>query len=74
MFPRWRDVFTGQAGRFFYRRMAWLDRSLIVGLFNDGVRVYEPHNSGWWYDFGFYVAVIGGFGGIALFRKKSGKS
>ena len=44
--------------------------SLIVGLFKDGIRIYEPHNSGWWYDFGFYIAVIAGFGGIALFRRE----
>jgi hypothetical protein len=43
--------------------------SLIVGLFKDGVRLYEPFNTGWWYDLGFYVAVISGFGGIALTRK-----
>ncbi len=43
--------------------------SLIVGLFKDGVRIYEPNNTGWWYDFGFYIAVIAGFGGIALSRK-----
>jgi len=44
--------------------------SLIWGLFNDSIRVYEPINSGWWYDFGFYIAIIGGFGGISLFRKQ----
>jgi hypothetical protein len=44
--------------------------SLIVGLFKDGTRIYEPFNSGWWYDFGFYIAVIAGFGGISLFRKR----
>jgi hypothetical protein len=43
--------------------------SLIVGLFKDGVRIYEPYNTGWWYDFGFYIAVIAGFGGIALSRR-----
>jgi hypothetical protein len=43
--------------------------SLIVGLFKDGVRIYEPYNTGWWYDLGFYIAVIAGFGGIALSRK-----
>jgi hypothetical protein len=48
--------------------------SLIVGLFKDGVRVYEPFNTGWWYDFGFYIAVIAGFGGIALTRKGKKKS
>ena len=47
--------------------------SLIMGLFNDNIRVYEVFNSGWWYDFGFYMAVISGFGGLALFRKKGSK-
>jgi hypothetical protein len=48
--------------------------SLIVGLFKDGVRIYEPFNTGWWYDCGFYISVIAGFGGIALSRKSKSKS
>lgn len=44
--------------------------SLIIGLFRDGVRIYEPYNTGWWYDFGFYIAVISGFGGLSLSRKR----
>lgn len=44
--------------------------SLIIGLFKPGIRVYETVNSGWWYDFGFYIAIISGFGGISLSRKK----
>ncbi len=44
--------------------------SLIVGIFSDGVRIYEPFNTGWWYDAGFYMAIISGFGGLALSRKK----
>lgn len=44
--------------------------SLIGGLFNSSIRVYETFNTGWWYDFGFYIAIIGGFGGASLFRKK----
>jgi hypothetical protein len=44
--------------------------TLIWGLFNPSIRIYEPINTGWWYDFGFYIAIIGGFGGIAFFRKK----
>ncbi len=44
--------------------------SLIVSIFNPSVRIYETNNTGWWYDFGFYIAVIAGFGGLALFRKK----
>jgi len=44
--------------------------SLIVGIFSDGIRVYEPNNTGWWYDFGFYVAVIAGFGSLSLVRRE----
>ena len=44
--------------------------SLIWGIFNKSIRVYEPYNTGWFYDFGFYIAIIGGFGGISLFRKQ----
>lgn len=44
--------------------------SLIWGLFNPAIRVYEPINTGWWYDFGFYIALVGGFGGISLVRRK----
>lgn len=44
--------------------------SLIIGVFNHDIRVYEIYNSGWWYDFGFYIAVISGFGGLSLFRRK----
>ncbi len=48
--------------------------SLIVGIFNENVRIYEVHNTGWWYDFGYYIAVIAGFGGIAISRGKRKKS
>lgn len=44
--------------------------SLIIGLFNKNIRIYEASNIGWWYDFGFYIAIISGFGGLSLFRKK----
>lgn len=43
--------------------------SLIIGLFKKGIRVYEVANSGWLYDFGFYIAVISGFGGLSLVRR-----
>lgn len=42
--------------------------SLIWSIFNSDISVYEPYNTGWWYDFGFYIAVISGFGGIAFTR------
>ena len=47
--------------------------SLIVGLFKENIRVYESFNTGWWYDFGFYMAIISGFGGLSLSRKKKTK-
>jgi polyferredoxin len=47
--------------------------SLIVQIFNNDIRVYERNNSGWWYDFGFYIAILGGFGGISLTRKRKKK-
>jgi hypothetical protein len=47
--------------------------SLIVGFFKDGIRIYEPNNTGWWYDFGYYIAVISGFGGVALTRERGKK-
>ncbi len=42
--------------------------SLIIGLFDKNIRIYEVANTGWWYDFGFYMAIISGFGGLSLFR------
>jgi len=45
--------------------------SLVLSIFGDGIRMYEPNNTGWTYDLGFYMAVIGGFGGLALSRKKT---
>jgi hypothetical protein len=42
--------------------------SLIIGLFNHKIRIYETVNTGWWYDFGYYIAVISGFGGLSLSR------
>lgn len=47
--------------------------SLVLGLFKKGIRVYETINTGWWYDFGFYMAIISGFGGLSIFRKKDKK-
>ena len=45
--------------------------SLVIGLFRKGIRVYETANQGLIYDFGFYIAVISGFGGLSLFRKRN---
>lgn len=45
--------------------------SLIWSIFDCSIHIYEPINTGWWYDFGFYIAIIGGFGSFSLARKKN---
>ena len=47
--------------------------SLILSFFRDNINIYEPVNTGFWYDFGFYIAIISGFGGLSLSRKKHKK-
>lgn len=47
--------------------------SLVFGIFNKNIRLYETINTGWGYDFGFYIAIISGFGGISLSRKNKNK-
>jgi hypothetical protein len=37
--------------------------ALVVHIFNDHVMVYETHNTGGWYDFGFLLGVIFVWGG-----------
>ncbi len=45
--------------------------SLIFSIFSDpSIRIYEIQNIGFWYDLGFYMAIISGFGGLSFFRKK----
>ena len=44
--------------------------TLVVSIFNHNIGIYEVHNVGFWYDFGFYMAIISGFGGLALSRKR----
>ena len=48
--------------------------ALVVHFFNHNIRIYETNNSGWTYDLGFYIAVVGGFGSFAFSRKKCKKS
>ncbi len=65
-----RYSFSDPAGFFTGIWHGWIaPLSLIVGIFSDNVTLYETHNTGWWYDLGFYMAVISGFGGVALSRK-----
>lgn len=44
--------------------------SLVISMFNHNVHIYDAVNVGFWYDLGYYMAVISGFGGLALFRRR----
>lgn len=37
--------------------------TFIISLFAPGVRIYETHNTGRWYDFGFLIGASIAFGG-----------
>ena len=37
--------------------------TLIIGFFTDKVRIYELHNAGGWYDFGFMLGIMIFWGG-----------
>jgi hypothetical protein len=39
--------------------------TFLISLFNDNVSVYEVHNNGNWYDFGFMFGVVLVFSGPA---------
>ncbi len=46
--------------------------SFIVGLFSDTVGIYERHNTGSWYDFGFLLGIFClGIGSHAPRRRRS---
>ena len=48
----------------------------IISLFNERVEVFEVHNNGGWYSFGFLLgasAIFGGGGGSACKSKKRRK-
>ena len=48
--------------------------TFLISLFNDGVRMYEVHNAGRWYDFGFLLGAAcllgGGSGGSCAASKR----
>ena len=39
--------------------------TFVISLFTDQVNIYEVHNNGNWYDFGFILGVSMAFGGSA---------
>jgi len=45
--------------------------SLIIHIFNESVVIYEIHNTGGWYDFGFLLGVITIWGGSSHANCKS---
>lgn len=49
--------------------------TFVVSLFSDTVGVYEAHNTGGWYDFGFLIGIsasLGGSSGGAAARRRRG--
>lgn len=44
--------------------------ALIWQIFDDSIRIYEVNNTGWWYDFGFFLGIttIGAGGGAGARR------
>jgi hypothetical protein len=39
--------------------------TFLISLFTDGVNLYEVHNNGNWYDFGYVIGLSAAFGGTA---------
>jgi hypothetical protein len=47
--------------------------TLVMSLFNENVGVYEAHNNGSWYNFGFLLGtmmIFGGGGGTRTYTQK----
>lgn len=44
--------------------------TFIISLFTDKVNIYEVHNTGNWYDFGFILGIMIAFGGGARGTKR----
>jgi hypothetical protein len=47
--------------------------TFVISLFSDKVHLYEVHNNGGWYNFGFLLGacIIFGGGGKSAYQKKS---
>jgi hypothetical protein len=43
--------------------------TFLISLFTDRVSMYEVHNSGHWYDFGFLIGICAVLGGGAARRR-----
>ena len=42
--------------------------ALIVKIFKPEITVFARNNTGFWYELGFYMAIISGFGGLGFAR------
>ena len=47
--------------------------TFLISLFSDNVSLYEVHNSGGWYNFGFWLGVGALGGSVATSQKKRKK-
>ncbi len=61
-----------RAGFFWGVWHGWVAPISLIGeiFFNKNLSIYEAYNSGWGYDLGYYMAIISGFGGLSLFRRR----
>jgi hypothetical protein len=65
---------SDQAGFFSGIWHGWIaPLALIAHIFDGDIRIYETDNDGIWYDVGFYIAVISGFGSLSLRRRPKSK-
>lgn len=48
--------------------------TFFISLFTENVNIYEVHNSGGWYDFGFVIGagILLSSGGYGAFRRRYG--
>lgn len=44
--------------------------NLFMSIFDSRITIFESTNSGWWYQCGYYLAIIGGFGGLTFSRSR----
>jgi hypothetical protein len=47
--------------------------AFLVSLFNPGVGIYETHNNGAWYNFGFVLGAASSVGGRSVQVKTGGR-
>ncbi len=48
--------------------------TFVISLFTDSVNIYEVHNNGNWYDFGYVFGLSVAFGGMARSGAAAGRA